>query len=91
MAIAPLPNIYKSLYFDGEKSADYGVQILGEGSVVDRQVGCIADRTDRVVNFLSVLCGTHVQCPLLSFSISPTKQIGELDSSGILPYSMPAV
>ena len=31
MAIAPLPSILKSFTFDGESSADYGVQILGEG------------------------------------------------------------
>ena len=31
MAINPLPEIFKSLTFDGETSASYGVQILGEG------------------------------------------------------------
>lgn len=44
MAIAPTPSILKKLTFDGESSADYGVQILGEGvfNAPEREVEMIS-------------------------------------------------
>ena len=45
MAIAALPTVFKSFTFGGESSADYGVQILGEG---------VFNSPERVVELVSV-------------------------------------